>query len=203
MNHRQKFYSIFKRVISIVGSIIGIVFCAALLWWWIFLINLFVTKGHPFFYHKRVGKNGKVFNLFKFRSMKSEVNPNLTSYEIGNEDKPNTKFGSFLRKTSLDETLQLINILTGKMCFIGPRPLIDYGEDHITIELRKKNGSIALVPGMSGYAQINGRTDISPEEKAELDGYYFKHFGLLLDVKVFIISVLQTLGLLKNRSQNQ
>ena len=127
----------------------------------VFIINLIVTKGHPVFCHIRTGKNGKQFKLIKFRSMRRDVDPDLTSVEIKSVDKPYTGFGKFLRKTSLDETLQLINVLTGKMAFIGPRPLIDKDEDHITIELRKANGAIKLTPGISGYAQINGRVIVS------------------------------------------
>ncbi len=155
------------------------------------------------FCHIRTGKNGKQFRLIKFRSMRKDVDPDLTSEEIKEVENPYTGFGKFLRKTSLDETLQLINVLTCKMAFIGPRPLIDKDEDHITVELRKQNGAIRLTPGISGYAQINGRVDISPEEKAELDGYYYKHFSLWLDIRIFIITCLQTLHLRKNKPKKE
>ena len=135
--------------------------------------------------------------------MRIDVDPDLTSVEIKSVNNPYTGFGKFLRKTSMDETLQLINVLTGKMSFIGPRPLIDKDEDHITVELRKANGAIKLTPGISGYAQINGRIDISPEEKAKLDGYYYQHFSLWLDIKIFIITCLQALHLKKNKLQEE
>ncbi len=203
MKSHQKFYLVIKRLIAILGSFVGILFCLGLFWWWIFIINLFVTKGHPIFCHVRTGKNGKEFKLLKFRSMKCEVDPDLTSEEIKSIDNPYTGFGKFLRKTSLDETLQLLNVFIGKMTFIGPRPLIDKDEDHITIELRKQNGAIKLTPGISGYAQINGRIIISPEDKAKLDGYYYKHFSLWLDIKIFVITVFQTLHILKNKPQTK
>ncbi len=203
MKKSQKFYLVIKRLIDILGSLIGILFCFSLLWWWIFIINLIVTKGHPVFCHVRTGKNGKQFRLIKFRSMRKDVDPDLTSEEIKEVKNPYTGFGKFLRKTSLDETLQLINVFTCKMSFIGPRPLIDKDEDHITIELRKQNGAIKLTPGISGYAQINGRVDISPEEKADLDGYYYKHFSLWLDTRIFIITCLQTLHLRKNKPKEE
>lgn len=203
MKKHQKFYLIIKRLIDILGSLVGILFCFSLLWWWVFIINLIVTKGHPIFCHIRTGKNGKQFKLIKFRSMRIDVDPDLTSVEIKSVNNPYTGFGKFLRKTSMDETLQLINVLTGKMSFIGPRPLIDKDEDHITVELRKANGAIKLTPGISGYAQINGRIDISPEEKAKLDGYYYQHFSLWLDIKIFIITCLQALHLKKNKLQEE
>ena len=203
MKRHQKFYLIIKRLIDIFGSLLGILFCFSLLWWWVFIINLIVTKGHPIFCHIRTGKNGKQFKLIKFRSMRRDVDPDLTSVEIKSVDKPYTGFGKFLRKTSMDETLQLINVLTGKMSFIGPRPLIDKDEDHITVELRKANGAIKLTPGISGYAQINGRINISPEEKAALDGYYYQHFSLWLDIRIFIITCLQILHLKKNKPQEE
>ena len=85
------------------------------------------------------------------------------------------------------------------MSFVGPRPLIDKDEDHITIELRKENGSINLTPGLSGYAQTRGRTSMSPEERAELDGYYYQHISLWLDIKIFVLTVLQSIGFKKNK----
>ena len=146
MKKSQKFYLVIKTIIDIIGAFIGILVCLPLIYWWVFLINLFATKGHPVFGHKRTGKNGKEFKLFKFRSMKSEIDPNLTSEKVKNmdDDEVFTGFGKFLRKTSLDETLQLFNILIGNMAFIGPRPLIDKDEDHATIVIREKNGSIKL-----------------------------------------------------------
>ena len=86
------------------------------------------------------------------------------------------------------------------MSFIGPRPLIDIGGDHTTIELRKKNGSIHLTPGLSGYAQTRGRRSLSPEEKAAFDGYYYQHISLWLDIKIFIITIIQAFGFKKNNT---
>lgn len=184
MNKRQKCYLPFKRLIGIIGSIVGIFFCMTFIWWWVTIINLFVTKGHPFFISKRVGKNGKEFGLLKFRSMKAGVDPNLTSKHSTKDNL--TKFGVFLRKSSLDETLQLFNIFIGQMAFIGPRPLIDIDEDAITIQKRKENGSIALRPGISGYAQLHTRANLDCVQKADYDSYYFKHISLWFDIKVFI-----------------
>lgn len=187
----QKIYLPFKRLIAFFGSILGILLCLLFLWWWIILINLIVTKGHPVFLSERIGKNGKKFKVLKFRSMFLNANPKMTSENVDLENNV-TKFGRFLRKTSLDETLQLFNIFVGQMSFIGPRPLIDVGVDKITIEKRKENDSIKLRPGLGGYAQVHGRVNVSPEEKAKLDGYYYDHISLWLDIKLFFLSLFKS-----------
>lgn len=102
----SKFYLVINRLIALLGLLVGIVFCFGLFWWWIFIINLIVTKGHQVFSHTRTGKNGKEFKLLKFRSMRCDVDSDLTSVEIKSVDSPYTGFGKFLRKTSLNETLQ-------------------------------------------------------------------------------------------------
>ena len=198
MKTHQKIYLPFKRLIGIIGSLIGIVVCLALLWWWVIPVNAFVTKGHPFFARHRIGKNGKAFRCLKFRSMKVTADPHMTSRDSNMEEQI-TGFGKFLRVTSIDETPQLFNIFIGQMAFIGPRPLIDVNEDVITINKRKENGSIALRPGLSGYAQIHKRGELDPEEKAEYDGIYFKHFSLWWDTKIFFYTILKSFGAAKGR----
>ena len=198
MRKSQKIYLPFKRLIGIFGSFLGILFCGALLWWWVIPINAIVTKGHPFFARHRIGKNGKPFRCLKFRSMKNDADPHMTSRDKKTEDST-TKFGKFLRKTSIDETLQLFNIFVGQMSFIGPRPLIDVNEDVITINKRKENGSIVLRPGLSGYAQIHKRGDLDPEAKAMYDGIYLEHFCLWWDIKIFVYTILKVFGAAKGR----
>ena len=199
MKTSQKIYLPFKRLIGIIGSLIGIIFCTILLWWWVLPINAIVTKGHPFFARHRIGKNGKPFRCLKFRSMKNNVDPHMSSLDDGVYDNL-TGFGKFLRATSIDETLQLFNIFVGQMAFIGPRPLIDVNKrDAKTIELRKENGSIALKPGLSGYAQIHKRAELSPEDKAHYDGIYFKNFSLWWDIKIFVYTILRVFGAAKGR----
>ena len=198
MKKSQKIYLPFKRFISIVGSLIGILFCGLLLWWWVIPINAIVTKGHPFFARHRIGKNGKPFRCLKFRSMKNDADPHMTSRDEKTKDST-TKFGRFLRKTSIDETLQLFNIFIGQMAFIGPRPLIDVNEDVITINKRKENGSIVLRPGLSGYAQIHKRGDLDPEAKAMYDSIYLEHFCLWWDIKIFVYTILKVFGAAKGR----
>ena len=196
MNKKQKAYLPLKRLIDFIGSFVGIIFCFAFLWWWVVIINCIVCHGRPVFANFRVGKNGKPFRCVKFRSMSKKANPNMTS-----RDKDAklyvTKFGSFLRKTSIDETPQLLNVFVGQMSFIGPRPLIGESEDIITINKRKENSSIVLRPGLTGYAQINGRETLDPVIKGEMDGFYFKNFGFWFDIKIFFITIFQALGIKK------
>ena len=195
----QKIYLPFKRLISIFGSILGIIVCTALLWWWVLPINLIVTKGHPFFNRHRIGKDGKPFVIFKFRTMKLDTDPHMSS--TGNDvSNQITGFGKFLRATSIDETVQLFNIFIGQMSFIGPRPLIDVNpEDVITINKRKENGSICLKPGLSGYAQIHKRGELDPVIKAEYDRKYLERFSLWYDTKIFLYTLLKALGAVKGR----
>lgn len=198
MKTHQKIYYPFKCLIGFLGSIIGIIFCVAFLWWWIIPVNAIVTKGHPFFARHRIGKDGKAFRCLKFRSMKLDADPHMTSREESVK-KNLTKFGKFLRRTSLDETLQLFNIFIGQMAFIGPRPLIDVSEDVITVNLRKENGACHLRPGLSGYAQIHERGELDPKLKAMYDGIYFEHFSLWWDIKIFVYTILKVLGAAKGR----
>lgn len=199
MKTSQKIYLPFKRLVAIIGSLVGIIVCFILLWWWVIPVNAIVTKGHPFFARHRIGKNGKAFRCLKFRSMKIDVDPHMSSLDKGVYDGL-TGFGKFLRVTSIDETLQLFNILIGQMAFIGPRPLIDVNEnDVITINLRKENGSIALRSGLSGYAQIHKRAELTPQEKAMYDGIYFEHFSLWWDIKIFFYTILKLFGGVKGR----
>ena len=199
MKTSQKIYLPFKRLIGIFGSLVGIVVCFVLLWWWVIPVNTIVTKGHPFFNRHRIGKDGKAFRCLKFRSMRNDANPHMSSLDDGVYDNL-TGFGRFLRRTSIDETVQLFNILLGQMAFIGPRPLIDVNEtDKQTIELRKQNGSIRLRPGLSGYAQVHRRAELNPVEKARFDGIYFEHFSLWWDIKIFAYTILKIFGAAKGR----
>ena len=199
MKTSQKIYLPFKRLIGICGSFVGIIFCFVLLWWWVIPVNAIVTKGHPFFARHRIGKDGKAFRCLKFRSMKNNVDPHMSSLDSGVYDNL-TGFGKFLRATSIDETLQLFNIFVGQMAFIGPRPLIDVNEtDARTIVLRKENGAIHLRPGLSGYAQIHKRAELNPEQKALYDGVYYEHFSLWWDIKIFVYTILKMFGAAKGR----
>lgn len=198
----QKIYLPFKRLIGIFGSLIGIIVCFVFLWWWVFPINCISTKGHPIFVQKRIGKHKKVFGLIKFRSMRIDANPNLAPSEMNQEYQKSleTGFGKFLRKTSIDETLQLFNILKGDMAFIGPRPGAAVNEEYL-IECREKYTPCAfdVKPGISGYAQIKMRRDHDPEFKAEWDSKYVQRMSFWFDTKIFVYTILKLFGTVKGR----
>lgn len=188
MRTSQKVFLVFKRLFDIIASILAILFSVLLLWWWITIINLFVTKGHPFFAPHRVGKNKKVFKMFKFRSMRMDA-PIIPAYNLSKEERESleTGFGKFLRKTSLDETLQFLNILIGNMSFVGPRPGSAEGED-ILIKARESYCPSAFVvkPGITGYSQVYMKRQHDVMSKAWFDSEYVKHMSFILDLKIIV-----------------
>ena len=202
MKKSQKIYLPFKRLIDIFGSIIGIIFCITFLWWWVLPINLIVTKGHPIFKQERYGKHKKVFKLIKFRSMKLNANPNLapSDMSIDTQASMDTKFGKFLRKSSIDETLQLFNVLSGSMSFIGPRPGSAHNEEYL-VQCREKYtpNAFDVKPGISGYAQIKMKREHDPEFKAEWDYKYVLRMSFWFDLAIFGYTILKVFGIAKGR----
>ena len=176
----------FKRLFDIFFSLIMIILCFTFLWWWITIINLFATKGHPFFNPKRLGKNKKVFRMFKFRSMKKDA-PVIPPYEMTPEQLKSyeTGFGRFLRKTSLDETPQFFNVLFGQMSFVGPRPGAAENEE-ILIKARESYTPSAfdVKPGITGYSQVYMKRQHDAMSKAWFDSEYVKKMSPLLDLKI-------------------
>lgn len=202
MRKSQKIYLPFKRIIGVFGSIIGIVFCTTLLWWWVLIINTIVTRGHPFFNQKRIGKNKKIFTIFKFRTMKLNANPNLAPSDMSEEYQKNmdTWFGPFLRKTSLDETLQLFNILKGDMAFVGPRPGSAINEEYlITCREKYSPNAYEVKPGITGYAQIKMKRSHTPPFKAKWDSRYVERMSLWFDIKIFVYTIFKIFGAVKGR----
>ena len=192
MRTSQKIYLPFKRLIGIIGSLVGIVFCFVLLWWWVILVNAIATKGHPFFVQKRLGKKKKVFRLIKFRSMKYNANPNLapSDMHVDAQKDMETGFGKFLRASSIDETLQLFNILVGNMAFIGPRPGAAINEEELVVEREKYTPNAYYVkPGLSGLAQVYMKRDHDPASKAKYDFEYVKKMNFWLDTKLFLLTI--------------
>lgn len=139
------------------------------------------SKGPVFFKQERIGKNRKIFKCYKFRSMTQDA-PHYESDKTFNAQSCVTKVGKFMRKTSLDELAQLFNVVTGKMSIIGYRPLIAK-ETEIDL-MRLKKGVYQIKPGITGWAQINGRTEITDEQKADYDEYYLRHISLWMDIKI-------------------
>jgi O-antigen biosynthesis protein WbqP len=153
----------------------------------IFLIVAFailIEDGYPFFFNqKRVGINYSFFNIYKFRSMKKNT-PNVATHLLINPDQYLLKIGKFIRKTSLDELPNLINIIKGEMVFVGPRPAL-YNQDDLML-FRIATGVSKLKPGITGWAQINGRDDISIEKKVQLEQEYMYKKSTLFDIEIII-----------------
>ena len=150
-------------------------------------IIIIISDGFPIIYiQKRCGKNHKKFYLYKFRTMKQGT-PALPTAKFNNPEKYTLKAGKILRKLSLDELPQLLNIIQGKMKFIGPRPCMAQNEDYLK-NLRERNGVDKLIPGITGWAQVNGRDLNSFDEKVELDYYYMLNKSFLLDIKIIFMT---------------
>ena len=145
---------------------------------------ILLEDGSPiFFTQKRIGINYSFFNIYKFRSMKKDT-PNVATHLLPNPDQYVLKIGKFIRKTSLDELPNLINIIKGQMLFVGPRPAL-YNQDDL-MELRVATGVSKLKPGITGWAQINGRDEISINQKVKLEQEYLYKKSFLFDVEILI-----------------
>jgi O-antigen biosynthesis protein WbqP len=147
-------------------------------------ILIFVEDGFPvFFRQKRVGINYTFFKIYKFRSMMKNT-PNVATHLLNDPDQYLLRIGKFIRKTSLDELPNLINIIRGEMVFVGPRPAL-YNQDDL-MTLRVATGVDKLKPGITGWAQINGRDDISIEKKVQLEQEYMNKRSTLFDIEIII-----------------
>jgi O-antigen biosynthesis protein WbqP len=168
------------------------VLVAMLLLWPVFLLIVVIikldTKGPVFFRQKRIGKDKKEFYIFKFRTMRIDTPKDLPTHMLQNPDVFITKSGRFLRKTSLDELPQIINILKGEMSIVGPRPAL--WNQYDLIKERDKYRANNLTPGLTGWAQVNGRDDLPIVLKAKLDGHYVNNVSFGLDVKILLFTIL-------------
>ena len=178
-----------KRVFDFIISLFALIILSPL-----FLLVALITligDGKPvLFRQKRVGKNNELFTIYKFRTMKRGTE-NVASGKLENANAKITKFGRILRATSIDELPQLFNILNGTMSLVGPRPLIP--EETEIRELREKYNVYTIRPGITGWAQVNGRDNISLEQKALLDKEYVEKQSLGFDIKILIMTVLKVL----------
>ena len=172
-----------KRTMDIVLSVAGIL-ALALPMLVIAVIVRIDSPGSAFFCQKRIGKNGKIFSMIKFRTMKTSAPHDMPTDEFEGASQYVTRTGKFLRRSSLDELPQLFNVLRGHMSIIGPRPALSSQTE--LLALRKQNGAALLRPGLSGWAQINGRDMLDDGRKAELDGEYAEKVSFTFDVKCFL-----------------
>ena len=178
-----------KRVLDFIISLFALIILSPL--FLIVSVCILISDGSPvFFRQKRVGKNNELFEIYKFRTMKRGTE-NVASNDLSDANVKITKFGKILRATSIDELPQLLNILNGTMSLIGPRPLIP--EETKIRELRQKYNVYSVRPGITGWAQVNGRDNVSAEKKALLDKEYVEKQSLLFDIKIFFMTIHQVL----------
>ncbi|WP_299362497.1 sugar transferase [Winogradskyella sp.] len=175
-------YKIIKRIADFTACLIGLIIISPLLITLIIILSI-ANSGKPFFYQERAGLKGKPFTIIKLKTMTDKTDENGELLPVVHRI---TKVGSFCRKYSLDEIPQLINVLKGDMSLIGPRPLfVAYIELYNEEQIKRLNA----LPGISGWAQVNGRNAISWEEKFDYDVYYVKHQSFSLDMKILIKTI--------------
>lgn len=175
-----------KRIVDFVLSLLGLL----ILWPFMVIIALAIkldSKGPVFFFQSRVGKGKRLFTIIKFRTMQAETPKDVPTHLLQNPQSNITRVGKLLRRLSLDELPQLVNILRGDMSVIGPRPAL-WNQDDL-IEARDAFDANRLRPGLTGYAQINGRDELPIMRKAELDGYYADNVGFGFDVRIFFTTI--------------
>ena len=179
--------TIFKRLIDVVLSFLALIVLS-----WLFLGLIIAIKiddpGPAFFTQKRIGIHKSYFKLHKFRSMKMSTPHDIPTHQLENPEQYITRVGKFLRKSSLDELPQIWDIFIGRMSIIGPRPAL-WNQDDLIAE-RDKYGANDVMPGLTGWAQINGRDELEIPVKAKLDGEYAKKLSFRFDIKCFFGSII-------------
>lgn len=183
-------YRYIKRIIDILLSGLAIIILSPLLLILCIAIKL-DSPGPIFFTQKRVGIHKTYFQIYKFRTMRTDTPKDMPTHMLANPKQYITKTGRFLRKTSLDELPQIFNIFKGDMSIVGPRPAL-WNQDDLVAE-RDKYGANDVTPGLTGWAQINGRDELEIPVKAKLDGEYVKKYGFTMDVRCFFGTFLSVL----------
>ena len=186
------FYRAVKRFLDVTASFLGLVLLSPLLLAVSILIKI-DSRGPVIFRQKRIGRNGKVFEIYKFRSMCVGAEKTGSGVYSGKGDARVTRIGKFLRATSIDELPQLLNILKGEMSFVGPRPPLTYHpwkyEEYTDFQKRM----FEVRPGITGWAQVNGRKDVEWHKRIELNVWYVDHMSLLLDIKIMFMTAIKVL----------
>lgn len=174
-----------KRLFDFLASLVGVIVLSPIILVVAIMIKL-TSPGPILFFQRRIGKDNKEFKIYKFRTMRIDT-PNLPTHLLENPSQWITPIGKFLRKTSIDELPQLWNILIGEMSVVGPRPAL-YNQDDL-IKLRTEKGIHKLIPGLTGWAQINGRDELPIPQKVELDEEYLKRKSFFFDIKTIFMTV--------------
>lgn len=186
------FYRAVKRFLDVTASFLGLVLLSPLLLTVSILIKI-DSRGPVIFRQKRIGRNGKVFEIYKFRSMCVGAEKTGSGVYSGKGDARVTRIGKILRATSIDELPQLLNILKGEMSFVGPRPPLTYHpwkyEEYTDFQKRM----FEVRPGITGWAQVNGRKDVEWHKRIELNVWYVDHMSLLLDIKIMFMTAFKVL----------
>lgn len=186
------FYRAVKRFLDVTASFLGLVLLSPLLLAVSILIKI-DSRGPVIFRQKRIGRNGKVFEIYKFRSMCIGAEKTGSGVYSGKGDARVTRIGKILRATSIDELPQLLNILKGEMSFVGPRPPLTYHpwkyEEYTDFQKRM----FEVRPGITGWAQVNGRKDVEWHKRIELNVWYVDHMSLLLDIKIMFMTAFKVL----------
>jgi len=169
-----------KRILDLILGIIGLILTSPL-WLYVIIRIKAEDRGPVFFVQERVGKNGKLFRMYKFRSMIVGAEKKGLGVFIRTDDERITRIGKFIRKTSIDELPQLINVLKGEMSIVGPRPTLEYQVKRYNEEQKRR---LSVKPGITGWAQINGRNNMTWPEKIKLDLWYVDHWSIGLDLKI-------------------
>ncbi len=186
------FYRAVKRFLDVTASFLGLVLLSPLLLAVSLLIKI-DSRGPVIFRQKRIGRNGKVFEIYKFRSMCVGAEKTGSGVYSGKGDARVTRIGKILRATSIDELPQLLNILKGEMSFVGPRPPLTYHpwkyEEYTDFQKRM----FEVRPGITGWAQVNGRKDVEWHKRIELNVWYVDHMSLLLDIKIMFMTAFKVL----------
>ena len=171
---------ILKRIIDIISGVIGLIITSPL---WLYVVIKIKTedRGPVFFVQERVGRNSRLFRMYKFRSMVVGAEKKGLGVFVSTDDERITKIGKFIRKTSIDELPQLINVLKGEMSIVGPRPTLEYQVERYNKEQKRR---LLVKPGITGWAQVNGRNNMTWPEKIKLDLWYVDHWSVGLDLKI-------------------
>lgn len=200
----KKGYLIAKRIIDIIGSLVGLLICFPAII--VIAVSIKLEDGGPIIFKQlRVGKNGKNFHIYKFRSMKIDAELQKAKLLEQNEvegamfkmknDPRVTKIGSFIRKTSLDEIPQFLNVLTGSMSLVGPRPPL---LDEVAMYTDYDKQRLRVTPGLSGLWQISGRSNLSFSDMVDLDIFYIEHRSIFMDLKIMFITIGNMIFIKKN-----
>lgn len=184
----NKKYIIIKNVLDFILSLLALMVLFPFFCIFAIIIKL-ESKGPVFFKQKRIGKNKKEFYIYKFRTMRTDTPKDMPTHMLKNADSYITKSGKIFRKASIDELPQIINILKGQMSIIGPRPAL-WNQDDL-IEERDKYNANSIRPGLTGWAQVNGRDELEIPIKAKFDGEYVEKMSLWFDIKIFFKTIIK------------